>query len=118
MAAVIVVAMLDGCSFAFVRPSPRPLPAAEADGKSGWTHCHGYGVAAADLLGAPLAGVIALQASVDRALDPSPDEKAGNEAKYVAIGILVLSGASLIYGLAATQVCMDRLEPKRAGRRW
>jgi hypothetical protein len=109
---VLAVAMLSGCSFLMVRPSPRPLPRSpETKGQAGWTHCFGYGVPAAELVGGLLlGGMMAVSAAGSAVTCPSNDSHCGRSGGIAAAGVLGISVSSAIYGFVATAVCMDRLD--------
>ena len=109
-AAVIVVAM-SGCSFIYARPSPQPMPIAEAPfGQRGWTSCPGYGWAVADafiamfLVG--LGTYTWLRNTCEGPCEPEPS-KTPFAAELGVAGVLTASAA---YGAVVNSLCNARID--------
>ncbi len=137
VAPLVVVALMSGCSFLMVRPSPRQSTrvdkgslatikghGAEADA----LECGSYATPAQDLLGIPLGllvgAVVALEGGAfdgERCKDqPDSCREDVRRSAFVGIGggigVAALFLTSSIYGFAENRVCRDRLWERRESR--
>lgn len=114
---VLVLALVSGCSFVMVRPTPQRLSRFDLEpGERGGVYCWQTGIPTADLLGLPLAGFLGLMSFGD-ALTCEGEGDCGRSEGIAAAAVGIVSLASAIYGYAATSVCMRRLEAHEQSHR-
>lgn len=102
LTAVVVAALLSGCSVALIRPTPKPAtPTAPAS-------CRSTGWALLDLVGAGgLAGVGKLSTARYEGSDPTAPK---DDRHVLFYGAAIVMTASAAYGIVANVVCNGRAD--------